>query len=76
MPLLANDRSIVIKKVEKGSCVVVQDHEDYITEASKQLNHESFYKNVKFKDKILQDQAEKRNDILKGLKEKGKVIEN
>ena len=38
MRLLANDRSIVIKKADKGSCVVVWDREDYIAEASKQLN--------------------------------------
>ena len=49
MRLLANDRSIVIKKADKGSCVVVWDREDYIAEASKQLNDESVYKSVKFK---------------------------
>ena len=38
MRLLANDRSIVIKKADKGPCVVVWDREDYIAEASKQLN--------------------------------------
>ena len=39
--LLANDRSIVIKKADKDSCMVVWDREDYIAEASKQLNDES-----------------------------------
>ena len=53
MYLLANDRSIVIKKAHKGSCVVVWDREDYIAEASKQLNDENVYKSVKFRDKIL-----------------------
>ena len=73
MRLLANDRSIVIKKADKGSCVVAWDREDYIAEASKQLNDESVYKSVKYKDKILQDLAEKSNGILKGLKQKGKI---
>ena len=44
MRMHANDRSIVITKAEKGSRVVVQDREDYIAEASKQLHDESFYK--------------------------------
>ena len=34
MRLLANDRSIVIKKTDNGSCVVVWNCEDYIAEAS------------------------------------------
>ena len=33
MRALANDRSIVIKKADKGSCVVVWDRIDYIAEA-------------------------------------------
>ena len=41
MRLLANDKSIVIKKANKGSCVVLSDLEDYIAEASKQSNDES-----------------------------------
>ena len=55
---LASDRSIVIKKVDQGSCVVVWDLEDYKVDANKQLNYESVYKSRKFKDKILQDLAE------------------
>ena len=38
---LADDRSIVIKKAEKGSEVVVWD--DYIKEAQKQLKDENVY---------------------------------
>ena len=68
MHLLANNKSIIIKKTDKGLCVVVWDSEDYIAEASKQLNDESVYKCVKFQDKILQDLAEKSNGIFKGLK--------
>ena len=68
MRLLANDRSIVIKKADKDLCVVVWDCEDYIAEASKEINGENFYKSVKFKDQS--------NSILKGLKQKGKITEN
>ena len=71
MHLIANDRSIVIKKADKGSCVVVWDREDHIAEASKQLNDDSVYKSVK----ILQDLAEKSNGIFKGLKQKDKITE-
>ena len=75
MRFLSNDRSIVIKKADKGSCVVVWDYEDYIAEASQQLNDDSVYKSVKCKDKILQDLAEKSNGIFKDLKQKGKITE-
>ena len=75
MRLLAKDRSIVIKKADKGSCVVVWDREDYIAEASKQLNDESVYKSVKFKDKTLQDLAEKSNNIFKVYEQKGTITE-
>ena len=34
---LADDRSIVIKKADNGSCVVVWDRDDYLSEAEKQL---------------------------------------
>ena len=75
MRLLAKDRSIVIKKADKGSCVVVWDREDYIAEASKQLNDESVYKSVKFKDKTLQDLTEKSNNIFKVYEQKGTITE-
>ena len=75
MRLLANDRTIAIKKADKGSCESVWNREDYIAESRKQLNDENVYKSVKFKDKILQDLAEKSNGTFKGLKLKGKITE-
>ena len=74
--LLSNDRSIIIKKTDKGLCVVVWDLEDYIAETSKQLNDVSIYKSVKFKDKVLQDLAEKRNYTLKVLSRNVKLLKN
>ena len=50
MRALANDRSIVIKRTGKGSCVVVWDRNDYIAEAEKQLIDENIYKYFKFRD--------------------------
>ena len=38
---LADDRSIVIKKADKGSAVVVWERNDYIKEAEKQLGEKS-----------------------------------
>ena len=35
---LADDRSIVLKKSDKGSCVVVWDRNDYLPEAERQLS--------------------------------------
>ena len=67
--------ALLKKKADKGLCVVVWDCEDYIAEASKQLHNESVYKSVKFKDKVLQNLAEKSNGIFKGLKPKGKITE-
>ena len=37
MRAFADDRSLVIKKADKGSCIVVWDRNDYLREAEKQL---------------------------------------
>ena len=44
MQSLADDRNIVIKKADKGSCEVVWDCEDYLLEAQKQLQDKNVYK--------------------------------
>ena len=53
MRSLADDRNIVIKKVDKGSSVAVWDRYDYIAEAEKQLKDQNVYKDVEFTEKIL-----------------------
>ena len=75
MRSLANDRSIVMIKADKGSCVVLWDREDYIAETGKQLSDKSVYRDVNFKSKTLQDIAETSNDIFKNLKRKWKITE-
>ena len=75
MRALANDRSIVIKKADKGSCVVIWDRNDYILEAEKQLSDESIYKDTNFKDKILQELADNSNKLFRNLKTKGSITE-
>ena len=44
MARLANDHNILIKKDDKGSCVVIWDHSDCIMEAEKQLSDKTIYK--------------------------------
>ncbi len=43
---LANNRDIVIKKADKGSCVVIMNTDDYIKEGHRQLSDSKFYKKV------------------------------
>ena len=72
---LANDRSIVIKKADKGSCLVVLARSDYIAEAEKQLSDQNVYRDVDFKDKILHDLADSSNKLFQNLKRKGSITE-
>ena len=41
---LADDRNLIIKKADKGSCIVVWDRSDYVMKAEKQLNDTKLYK--------------------------------
>ena len=62
---LAEDRSIINKPVDKGSCIVVLDREDYLGEAYTQLNNNSTYVGVKnYEEKFLVDLTKKRNKIF------------
>ena len=61
---LADDRSIVIKKADKGSCVVVWCRDDYIKEAENQLKHNTVYKDVNFKETMLSDLVDKSNKFF------------
>ena len=51
------------------------DRNDYISEAEKQLNNKSVYKNVIFKEKTLLDLAKTSNNIFKSLRDIGKITE-
>ena len=67
MRRLAEDRSIVIKPVDKGSCVVVWDRTDYLLEVEKHLSDSSTYKEVKFGDKELFTLVEESNKMFRRL---------
>ena len=47
MYLLRDDLSIIIKKADKGSAMVVWDREDYLREANSQLSDQDVYREVK-----------------------------
>ena len=72
---LADDRSIVIKKAGKGSCIVVWNKSDYLREAEKELEDQNMYRKVAFKDKILSELVDCRNRFFKNLKVKGHIME-
>ena len=61
---LADDRSIVIKQADKGSCVVVWCRDDYIKEANKQLEDKTVYKDINIKETILSDLVDKSDRIF------------
>ena len=73
MRSLADDKSIVIKKADKGSSVVLWDRNDYVMEAEKQLSDANVYKDVSFNENILQDLVGTSNKLFENLKAKGKI---
>ena len=72
---LAEDRSIVIKKANNGSFVVVWDRLDYLLEAEKQLGNKIIYMDVSFNDRILRDLLETSNKMFLNFKRKGSISE-
>ena len=72
---LANDRNTVIKKADKGSCVVIWDRLYYTMEAEKQLSDKTIYKDVTFSKNIIPNLTEKSNKIFENLKHKGFISE-
>ena len=72
---MADDRNIVIKRADKGSCVVIWDRNDYAKEAEIQLSNQNVYNSVEFKDKIPTELVEKSNHFFKSLKASGIISE-
>ena len=65
---LAEDRSIITKPADKGSCAIVWDREDYLADGYKQLSDNLTYVEVKnYKEKLLMDLTEKSNKTFKKL---------
>ena len=72
---LADDRNIVIKRADKGSCVVIWDRNDYLLKAEKQLRDKKVYRDVEYNVNILKDLAEASNEMFSGLKRRGFITE-
>ena len=64
---LADNRSIVIKGIDKGSSVVVWNRNDYLQEASSQLRDTNIYEDVKFNENVLTGLVERSNKIFSRL---------
>ena len=64
MRSLVDDKKIVIKKADKGSCVVVWDRDDYLLEAERQLKSEKIYRSVTFNEKLIEDLTEGSNKMF------------
>ena len=63
---LRSDNTIVIKKADKGSNVVIMNRDDYIAEVERQLNDTKFYEKL---DENPQEQFRKDIDeVLKTFK--------
>ena len=62
--MLADDRSIVIKKSDKGFGIVVWDRADYLTEAEKQLSDKNVYQEIQFKKQMLSNLVDTSNKAL------------
>ena len=65
---LVIDRNIVIKKADKGSCIVIWDQSDYIIIAEKQLKEKAVYKDVNFDKGLIPNLTGKSNRLFESLK--------
>ena len=68
---MADDRNIIIKKADKGSCIVMWGKDDYLMEAEKQLSDKVFQE-VSNSENILSKLVEMSNEMFKSLKKTDK----
>ena len=66
-----DNRSIVIKKADKGSCVVVLDSWDYVKQVEKQLGDSTAYEELNYSKKILSQLVDSSNKYFKKLNSNG-----
>ena len=72
---LAEDRNIIIKPADKGSCVVVCYRENFIVEADRQLKDNEIYQSSSFQYVDLVKLVEKSNSILQSLRKRKLITE-
>ena len=73
--MLADDRSIVIKKADKGFGIVVWDRADYLREAEKQLSDKNVYQEIQFKKQMLSNLFDTSKKFFRSLKTKEFIAE-
>ena len=71
---LADDRSIIIKKVDNGLCIVIWSMNDRLMEAEKQLSDKKVYQEVSNGENILSKLAEMSNKMFSSLKNSGVIL--
>ena len=69
---LQNNKSIVIRKADKGSAIVIQDIEDYRAEGCKQLSDDKYYRKVE--SDLTIEHSERVNAVLTHMLESGKIL--
>ena len=70
---LADDRSIIIKKNDKGSCIWCRN--DNLMEAEKQLSDKKVYQEANNSENILSKLEEMNNKMFSNLKKRGYITE-
>ena len=75
MRSLADDKEIIIKKADKGSCVVVGDRDDDLLETKRQLKNEKIYRSFIFNQKLIEDVTECCNQMFKDIRRGGHLSE-
>ena len=70
---LAEDRSIVTEKADKGSCVVVWDKWGYIKEAEIKLGDSTIYEEINYNKNVLSQLVDSSNKYLKSLNSSGYI---
>ena len=70
---LVEGRSIVIKKADKGSCVVVSHRWVFIKEAEKQLGDSTVYEKINYNKKIPSQLVDSSSKYFKKLNNSGYI---
>ena len=72
---LSDDRTTIIKKADKGLCIVIWGRNGYLIEAEEQLSDKKVYQEVSNSENILSKLAEMSNKMFSNLKKRGYITE-
>ena len=72
---LADDRHIIIKKADKGLCIVIWGRNHYLIEAEKHLSDKKVCQEVSNSENILSKLAEMSNKMFSNSKKRGYITE-